>query len=109
MRFRRAAALALAGWYLMVPPTVKNAGWQIDENAPLSRWKIEGSYDSADSCTSDQRTWITTLKSLYGPDYVKRITKLIGPNGANEQVTAFDGSLIESQCIASDDPRLKEK
>ena len=44
---RHAAALALVGWYLMIPPI---HGGDFNENAPISRWKVAGSYDIAAEC-----------------------------------------------------------
>jgi len=44
MMHRRVAALALAGWYLMLPPF--QSGWfsssstELDMRAPLSQWRI---------------------------------------------------------------------
>jgi hypothetical protein len=47
MTFLHAAALALVVWYLMLPP---RDGAEVTIHAPLSRWKIDGSYDSARKC-----------------------------------------------------------
>src|SRR5258708_2735293 len=42
------AALALIGWYLMVPPIV---GDHANTSAPLSRWEMGfGAYDTAAAC-----------------------------------------------------------
>ena len=48
-KLHRAGALALMGWYLIVPPYV----WpysQRDLRVPLSRWKIVDRFDTATSC-----------------------------------------------------------
>ena len=53
MTLRHAAALALVGWYLMVPPaTAPNGtkGAKLMTDAPLSRWFMHGSFDSAKQC-----------------------------------------------------------
>ena len=47
MTFRHAATLALVVWYLMLP---LGDGAEVTIHAPLSRWKIDGSYDSARKC-----------------------------------------------------------
>jgi mono/diheme cytochrome c family protein len=47
MNLRHAAALALVGWYLMVP--LNNAG-QVDPHAPLSSWHQWSAYDTAAQC-----------------------------------------------------------
>jgi hypothetical protein len=49
MNLRHAAALALVGWYLMVPPST---GGKLDTKAPLPQWINEGAFDRADDCES---------------------------------------------------------
>jgi hypothetical protein len=53
MKIRHFAALALMGWYLIVPPTTK-IWWfgpeRSDNSAQLSRWTIEQSFDKAGVC-----------------------------------------------------------
>lgn len=53
MKPRHAVALALVGWYLMMPPQTRT--WWIgdeyyDDSAPLNRWTIERSFDKAEAC-----------------------------------------------------------
>jgi hypothetical protein len=55
MKLRHAAALALVGWYLMMPPS---DGHSIDRNAPLDKWEVYSGYDTAKECEEgkiDQR------------------------------------------------------
>ena len=93
MNLRHAAALALVGWYLMVP---------IPGNDPIptpavtfSKWVNIRSFDSAERCESGRQTIITVGEG--GP-------QLMGyPEQEVKKV------LLLSQCVASDDPRLKEK
>jgi len=65
MNPRHAAALALVGWYLMIPPKIE--GWyfkdwhffngvRADERAPLDNWKILKSFDSAGECEAYRST-----------------------------------------------------
>jgi len=49
MKALHAAALALVGWYLMAPPMYLPT-YDVDVDAPLSKWKIVGSFDTADEC-----------------------------------------------------------
>ena len=45
------ATLALIGWYLMMPPTSYESGEpRVLTDAPLSTWKVLGTYDSAPQC-----------------------------------------------------------
>ena len=53
MKTRHVAALALMGWYLIVPPTTRI--WWVgpersDNTAQLSRWTIQQSFDKAGKC-----------------------------------------------------------
>ena len=104
MKLRHAAALALAGWYLMMPPVYRNGkdvdpdidigGTHLDETAPLSKWAIVASFDSAAECEKNLLAgrdlsvipWEPNLKSHKA---IKRLWEF-------------------AACIASDDPRLKK-
>jgi hypothetical protein len=95
MTIRHAAALALVGWYLLVPPISKtNDGYKADFNAPLGKWIVTGVYDQAYSC--DQ------LQGRLVLDQEKKIEKL----PLLSYKWALAQKLATSQCIATDDPRL---
>lgn len=85
MNLRHATALALVGWYLMVPPIYQ--GHETDENGPLHQWKILMSFDTAQDCRIDQIQLIQ--QSAQRPPWHKK-------------------RVLDSACIATDDPRLKE-
>jgi hypothetical protein len=87
MKLRNAAALALVGWYLMMPPLGPDG--RIQKYAPLSQWEISSSYDSADDCEK-----VRLVASGWMP-------------GANEKKTAHTPRGDAAICVASDDPRLK--
>jgi hypothetical protein len=80
MKLRHATlALALLGWYLMVPPQTRT--WWVgpqryDDVAPLSSWTIEGSFDNAQLCQATRQQ-------------------------------AGDATMGHGTCVATDDPRLK--
>jgi hypothetical protein len=84
MKFRQAAAIALVGWYLMVP-------LPHHPNAPLADWTHYDSYDSATECSEAQRALYTESKKVSSKAHV------------------LENQIAVSECIASDDPRLKEK
>jgi hypothetical protein len=56
MKPRHAAAVVLAGWYLMVPPKHQSGVWSrfgmqfADTNAPLNKWLIAGVFKTAREC-----------------------------------------------------------
>jgi len=85
MKLRHAAALALAGWYLMLPPA-KNG--QI-RDAPIELWAHIDSFDTADQCR----------------DAAQEIMKRADSKGDQTRIAAA----YAYECIASDDPRLKPK
>jgi hypothetical protein len=88
MNRRHAAALALVGWYLMMPP---ESG---DKGAPLSKWEIVNSFDDAENCQVDRHDFSTDgMKRLNAPK--------------NKADLKLGLRFIESVCIATDDPRLK--
>src|SRR5216683_7713449 len=45
MKPRHAAALALVGWYVMVPPPVIHSSVPVNLGAPLSEWGIFSAHD----------------------------------------------------------------
>jgi hypothetical protein len=92
MNPRHAAALALMGWYLMVPlpgnDPIPSAGVR-----SFLKWIHLRSFDSAAEC-EDGRTKLVNLG--------------IVPNLGSYDATEQKKLLLLSQCVASDDPRLKE-
>lgn len=84
MSCRHAAVLALVGWYLIIPPV--RGGAQPDTQAPISAWTVFRKFDSAAAC----REWKLKLETQ-----ARRAGKY--------------GPRPDFMCVASDDPRLKEK
>ena len=88
---RTKPALALVGWYLLIPP------WAVmgsemrpipDPDALLSKWVNEGNFDSAGACDHGLGRFQKAAQREPIPDRSR----------ANF-----------AQCVATDDPRLKEK
>jgi hypothetical protein len=110
MTLRHAAAVALVGWYLMVPPLLPPSAsrdrWAVNSGAPLGQWETLSSHDTADACTSaavEYRTYIQTQRR-------KNLAKYhVQPRDEDGNVAAADLANSLSQCVATDDPRLKEK
>ena len=92
MRPRHAAALALVGWYLMVPP-INLMG--VHPSEPLSKWTVYQDYDSL-------RTCLAAENELHrrGEQDSSVTPPLQFPSKELQQFAA-------AFCIASDDPRLK--
>src|ERR1700719_4424993 len=92
--FRHAAALALVVWYLMEPPT-RGAPVEILNDAPLSQWEFEDQYDSKAECE----------QAIPSDKEVDEMMKQC----SNGDCAVTVGRLMNGRCVASDDPRLKEK
>ena len=88
MTFPHTCALALVGWYLMYPPYSPPTG--LDISAPLSQWEQRASFDSAAKCEK-------FLAGLTWP--------FDRPGKRQDEPEA----LRYAKCIATDDPRLKDK
>lgn len=83
MRFRHASALALMGWWLIVPPIRRGSA---DFKAPMREWtKVEADSDTETACGRALRDH-TYLANKYGLQV--------------EQIG-------HAQCVDEHDPRLK--
>jgi len=97
MNLRHAAAVALVGWYLMIPPVIEKAGsYEADFNAPLSRWSVNSPFDSASECRAVNANLVLQQRRVFDQAQV------------HSRDWAVAQRLVVSQCIASDDPRLKD-
>jgi len=94
MNLRHSAALALVGWYLMVPPPMRVSDVKFDLavipdlNAPLPHWFNVRSFDTAADCTAE----LEVMKRR-GAQFLRE-----HPN------PAFADPV--NRCVSSNDPRL---
>ena len=93
MQLRHAAALALVGWYLLVPPSMNGSG-NLNAKAPLAQWINEGAFDRADECESARANGATATA---------------GGATSEQQIKSLREMFAHAQCIGTDDPRLKPK
>ena len=84
MKPRHAVALALVGWYLLMPPLLENDKTP-RSNAPLSQWIINQSFDTADLC---EQVRLASMRQAPNPD------------------PAVQERRKRSVCVETDDPRL---
>jgi len=91
MKLRHAAALAITGWYLLLPPSDTNAPGG-DVSAPLPNWTRSGyhEYESREDCEYDLDKERDRLRHL----------------GRTLSEQATDAA---AQCVSADDPRLEAK
>jgi hypothetical protein len=96
MKFQHALVLSCIGWYLMVPP--QGVRWKLDGTGPflpLNPWVQWGSFDTAAQCEEEKLTEMRRESVQESREPSK--------NPLNEPAFWY------AKCIASDDPRLKEK
>ena len=98
MKLHRAAALALAGWYLMLLPQDQPSFMR--EPAPWST--IQRSFDTAKECEDSRaKAVLPPAASKIGRAAARLAGKATPlPTGTVEHDLAF-------YCVASDDPRLR--
>ena len=101
---RHGAALALLGWSLIVPPVYDYQGnIVIGIHRPISDWKIARAYDSAEACQREMKHLVET-----GAPSTPQVFAL-PLNGLGADATPIGQVLLRhANCIAPDDPRLKE-
>ncbi|MGB0059121.1 hypothetical protein [Candidatus Binatus sp.] len=99
MSLRHAAALALVGWYLMVPPAIPGTG-QVDQSAPLSQWKIRRQFPHDQGCEA-------TKARLREQALAAQTQNDAAEPRRGERNPEQRCILCNAQCVAQDDPRLK--
>ena len=95
----RPAVILAVGWYVMAPPLIGPSAMndlRVDVKAQLSEWTSNGSFDTASECREALAEQTRDLKN--------RAAAATGTAKNNLRLLA-----LMSQCIATDDPRLKGK
>lgn len=102
MNRRHAAVLALVGWYLMVPPIVmEGEKAKVDGRVPLSQWGRGDRVYGTESACEEMRAKLSAIAESH--------KNWIGPSGSVAAANDRYVLLTNQRCVASDDPRLKEK
>jgi hypothetical protein len=91
MRVCHAAALALVGWYLIIPSSTLPPG--VAYSQPLSKWAIVRGFDTADDCDD-------FLSTFFEDSRQKQALNMLAP--------AYRDYMF-AKCISTDDPRLEGK
>jgi len=106
MNPRHATVLALAGWYLLIPPVFSAMGNHPrafnDLNASLNRWDIQGSFESNESCEKEKERIRNEapLRIKFAREHPDQ--------DQNGNIVAVAEAWQRAECVATDDPRLKE-
>jgi len=100
MKSRHAVALALVGWYLMVPPAIPGTN-EVNQSAPLSQWTIRRTFPHNEGCeAAKNRLHQQALAAQTQRDAFARR----GQRDPDSHCV-----LCKAECVAEDDPRLKSK
>lgn len=100
MSLRRAATLVLVSWYLMLP-SQQGEPANFNIHAPLTGWTVLEKYEDTAEC---ERGKMDNLSRWYA----KASADSPGTKAAEKDVL-MTIRLNYSECVASDDPRLKAK
>jgi hypothetical protein len=96
-RIERLERHRLVRWHLMSPPVVpfvsRGSAVSFNEAAPLSQWAIVETFPTEEECEAYRR-----CQGFHGP--------IIATTG---RFIVRDRGIATDQCVAADDPRLKEK
>ncbi|MGA3229989.1 hypothetical protein [Candidatus Binatus sp.] len=101
MNPRHAAALALAAWYLMVPPDRPKLTDPFEwiSRVPFRDWQIVQRFDAASACEKRKHEIISDAIHATNPDAkARRTAALLSDIAISNNAT----------CVSRDDPRLKE-
>jgi hypothetical protein len=94
MRLRHAAALALVGWYLMLPPVNQDTA-SVDSKAAVVHWtKLDGKYETEKACAKALSDHNPLIEAIDGSGYAR--------------AKKVQAELVsDAQCIDENDPRFK--
>jgi hypothetical protein len=99
MNLRHAAALALVGWYLMMPPPDNVGSLRRFWEGSLAGWSIKSSFDSSKECESARQKELADAHASIPREGELADNGVITDKGVFIPLTLL--------CIATDDPRLK--
>jgi hypothetical protein len=96
---RHTAALALLGWYLMMPTPNGDNSLRYEPQLPLSKWRIVQSFDSAYACDAS----LADHQKLTAKDKDLKNLRNLGDASSAGRLAFLYGL---AECIETDDPRL---
>jgi hypothetical protein len=115
LKLCHAAAIALMGWYLMLPPIVQGPvtnpkcqqGYRADASLPLSGWTVDTAFDTAKECEATRDQAHDEVRHDQTEEHLSReglsaeqLSSLCAHRVRLEQ-------LAQATCVSTDDPRLK--
>jgi hypothetical protein len=116
MTFRHVVALALVGWYLLLPPAGTESKLP-NINSPLSAWNQDGAFPRSATCMKKRkerlnlsRQQVAKLEQQDAKEMKSHVytSEPVARNYMSEPaVRAFAAQMQTSRCVSTDDPRLK--
>jgi hypothetical protein len=106
MNARHAAALALVGWYLMMPPSYTEGGKVVVySRASVRRWtRIGKTFDSVAEC--EQAKEGTEKNVQDAEEHGLESAARMDANPDDQALAAYEAAL-QLKCVSKDDPRIK--
>ena len=101
MKLRHTAALALTGWYLIMPPYMPSETRPLP---PLSQWKVQKPFDTAAQCERELIKQLDAAKAARKAEGVE--SERENPSGEITSGHLTSYSTEYQKCVATDDPRL---
>ena len=113
MNLRHAAALALVGWYLMLPPLTKRGPDSYDlppdTSAPISKWTYSSVLDHFDT-EEECKTELTNRQSLVEARVrSQNMESRFGHEGGRTITQYYSESVKAARCVPDTDPDIKPK
>jgi len=105
MKPRHAAALAMVGYVLVIPPPWRSPGTYPtagDMKTPLRQWTIISTFPNEKECLAKGGDALANYR-------FKKEGMLLAPMGILPQMLDLRWSGDKFECVGTDDPRLKEK
>ena len=106
MTLRHTAALALTGWYLILPPVVGDSGSKhLDLHAPVSKWRRSvAPFSSESKCERDRAGLIEIAKKH--PDGAVKLELQNADGTVSTRIIkpTLSQALLNSKCFEFDGP-----
>jgi hypothetical protein len=116
MRIRHPAAMTLLAWYILFPPLVTRSGvvyMEPNVAARLTEWRPmqieDGTVLDSERTCENYRSAMASAVGNSLPDAPPDLGKMPLNKSESAEKWVYAAEILNSRCIASDDPRLKAK
>jgi hypothetical protein len=99
MTIRHAAAFALVGWILMVPPRIPGTG-EVNQGVPLAQWTIRRRFPHNEGCEAAKARLRDQALAAQAQNDAANPRR-------GEHNPELHCVLCQAQCVEDNDPRLK--